>query len=84
MPLTNLILAVLLTYQRLLEINSESNIPIAYVGDTIADVNTVINARKNTISEIHKYRNTPPHLQLNSRLKERNSYETNLKMQALT
>ena len=25
---------------------SESNIPIAYVGDTIADINTVINARR--------------------------------------
>ena len=24
----------------------ESNIPIAYVGDTIADINTVINARR--------------------------------------
>ena len=29
----------------------ESNIPIAYVGDTIADINTVINARKEIPSQ---------------------------------
>ena len=57
-----------------------SNIPIAYVGDTIADVNTVINARKEIPSQ--KFISiglAPPHLHLKSRLKERNSYETNLK-----
>jgi len=59
---------------------SESNIPIAYVGDTIADINTVKNARKEIPSQ--KFISigiAPPHLHLNSRLKERNSYETNLR-----
>jgi len=58
----------------------ESNIPIAYVGDTIADIYTVINARKEIPSQ--KFISigiAPPHLHLNSRLKERNSYETNLR-----
>jgi len=58
----------------------ESNIPIAYVGDTIADINTVINARKKISSQ--KFISigiAPPHLHLNSRLKERNSYEKNLR-----
>ena len=57
-----------------------SNIPIAYVGDTIADINTVINARKEIPSQ--KFISigiAPPHLHLKSRLKERNSYEKNLK-----
>ena len=57
-----------------------SNIPIAYVGDTITDINTVINARKEIPSQ--KFISigiAPPHLHLNSRLKERNSYEKNLK-----
>ena len=57
-----------------------SNIPIAYVGDTIADINTVINARKEIPSQ--KFISigiAPPHLHLKSRLKERNSYETNLR-----
>jgi len=58
----------------------ESNIPIAYVGDTIADINTVIYARKEIPSQ--KFISigiAPPHLHLNSRLKERNSYETKLR-----
>ena len=57
-----------------------SNIPIAYVGDTIADINTVINARKEIPSQ--KFISigiSPPHLHLKSRLKERNEYEKNLK-----
>ena len=57
-----------------------SNIPIAYVGDTIADVNTVVNARKEIPSQ--KFISigiAPPHLHLESRIKERNSYETNLR-----
>jgi len=57
-----------------------SNVPIAYVGDTIADVNTVINAKKEIPSQ--KFISiglAPPHLHLNSRLKERNLYEKNLK-----
>jgi len=57
-----------------------SNIPIAYVGDTIADINTVINARKEIPSQ--KFISigiSPPHLHLKSRFKERNSYEKNLR-----
>ena len=56
-----------------------SNIPIAYVGDTIADINTVVNARKEIPSQ--KFISigiAPPHLHLKSRLKERNAYEKNL------
>ena len=59
----------------------ESNIPIAYVGDTIADINTVINARKQIPSQ--KFISigiAPPHLHLKSRLKERNLYEKNLEI----
>ncbi len=57
-----------------------SNIPIGYVGDTIADINTVVNAKKEIPSQ--KFISigiAPPHLHLNSRLKERHSYEQNLK-----
>ena len=57
-----------------------SNIPIGYVGDTIADVKTVINARKKFPNQ--KFISigvAPPHLHLKSRLKERNSYESSLK-----
>jgi len=57
-----------------------SNIPIAYVGDTIADINTVVNARKEIPSQ--KFISigiAPPHLHLNSRLKERDYYEKNLR-----
>ena len=56
-----------------------SNIPIAYLGDTIADVQTVINAREKIPSQ--KFISigvAPPHLHLKSRLKERNTYEQNL------
>jgi len=56
-----------------------SNIPIAYVGDTIADINTVINARKKIPSQ--KFISigiAPPHLHSTSRLQERNAYEKNL------
>ena len=58
-----------------------SIIPVAYIGDTIADVNTVINARKEIPSQ--KFISigiAPPHLHLKSRIKERNSYETNLRI----
>ena len=58
-----------------------TNIPIAYVGDTIADVKTVINARKEIPSQ--KFISigvAPPHLHLKSRFKERNSYEAKLRM----
>ena len=57
-----------------------SNLPIAYVGDTIADVITVINARKKIPSQ--KFISiglAPPHLHLESRLKERYAYEKNLR-----
>ncbi len=57
-----------------------SNIPIAYIGDTIADVMTVINARKKISNQ--KFISigiAPPHLHLESRLKERNAYESNLR-----
>ncbi|MDC3118377.1 TIGR01548 family HAD-type hydrolase [Prochlorococcus sp. AH-716-K03] len=56
------------------------NVPIAYVGDTIADVKTVINARKEIPSQ--KFISigvAPPHLHLTSRLRERNLYESILK-----
>jgi HAD superfamily phosphatase len=57
-----------------------SNIPIGYVGDTIADVNTVMNAKKEIPSQ--KFISigiAPPHLHSKSRLSERHSYEENLK-----
>ena len=57
-----------------------SNIPIAYVGDTIADIKTVINARKEIPSQ--KFISiglAPPHLHSNSRFKERILYESNLR-----
>ncbi len=57
-----------------------SNNPIAYIGDTIADVQTVINARKELpFQKFISIGVAPPHLHLKSRLKERNSYESNLK-----
>ena len=55
------------------------NIPIAFVGDTIADINTVTNARKKIPSQ--KFISVgvaPPHLHLKSRLKERKFYESKL------
>lgn len=57
-----------------------SNIPIAYVGDTIADIKTVMNAKKEIPSQ--KFISigiAPPHLHSKYRLDERNSYEKNLK-----
>jgi len=54
----------------------ESNVPIAYVGDTIADINTVTNARKEIPSQrFISIGIAPPHLHSKSRLKERNKYE---------
>ena len=56
------------------------NIPIAYVGDTIADINTVKNAKKRIPSQIFiSIGVAPPHLHLESRVKERNLYEAKLK-----
>ena len=57
-----------------------TNIPIAYVGDTIADIKTVINARKRIPSQrFLSIGVAPPHLHLESRIKERNSYESKLR-----
>tara|TARA_B100001109_G_scaffold218542_1_gene188711 strand:- start:62 stop:859 length:798 start_codon:yes stop_codon:yes gene_type:complete len=57
-----------------------SNIPIAYVGDTIADVITVVNAKKEIPSQqFISIGIAPPHLHLKSRLKERDSYENSLR-----
>ncbi len=58
----------------------EKNVPIAYVGDTIADINTVSNAKKRIPSQ--KFISigvAPPHLHLESRIKERTLYESKLK-----
>ena len=57
-----------------------SNLPIAYIGDTIADVQTVLNARKKIPNQ--KFISigiAPPHLHLEDRKKERNLYESKLK-----
>jgi HAD superfamily phosphatase len=57
-----------------------SSIPIGYVGDTIADVNTVMNAKKEIPSQkFISIAIAPPHLHSKSRLNERHSYEENLK-----
>ena len=57
----------------------ESNIPIAYVGDTIADINTVVNARKEIPSQKFICIGiAPPHLHLKSRSIDRRLYEKNL------
>ena len=57
-----------------------SNIPIAYLGDTIADIKTVINARKEIPSQkFISIAVAPPHLHLESRQKERKAYESNLR-----
>ena len=56
-----------------------SNLPIAYVGDTIADVQTVLNARKKIPSQ--KFISigiAPPHLHLEGRRNERSLYESKL------
>ena len=56
------------------------NVPIAYVGDTIADMNTVSNAKKRIPSQTFiSIGVSPPHLHLESRVKERISYESKLK-----
>ena len=56
------------------------NIPIAYVGDTIADITLINNAKKRIPSQIFiSIGVAPPHLHLESRIKERNLYESKLK-----
>ena len=58
----------------------QENIPIAYVGDTIADINTVNNAKKIVPSQnFISIGVAPPHLHLESRIKERKLYESKLK-----
>ena len=57
-----------------------SNIPIAYLVDTIADIKKAIKARKFIPNQ--KFISmglAPPHLHLKSRLRERNLYESNLR-----
>tara|TARA_Y100001978_G_scaffold185706_1_gene184898 strand:+ start:2377 stop:3165 length:789 start_codon:yes stop_codon:yes gene_type:complete len=54
--------------------------PIAYVGDTIADVQTVNNSRK--LFPTQKFISiaiSPPHLQIKSNIKKRLQYESKLK-----
>ena len=82
MPLTNLIQMVLLYQPKSCPKKKlgPSNIPIAYIGDTIADVQTVLNARKKIPSQ--KFISigvAPPHLHLEERKKERKIYESKLK-----
>ena len=58
----------------------KANIPIAYIGDTIADIKTVINARKIVPNQrFFSIGVAPPHLHLKSRIKERKSYELKLR-----
>ena len=55
--------------------------PIAYVGDTIADINTVINARQLIPEQIFiSIGIAPPHLHSDNYVKERIKYECNLEM----
>ena len=56
------------------------NIPIAYVGDTIADIKTVNNAKKRIPNQIFiSIGVAPPHLHLGSRINDRISYELKLR-----
>ena len=56
------------------------NLPIAYIGDTIADVQTILNARKRVPSQkFISIAIAPPHLHLEDRKKERKIYESKLK-----
>ena len=54
--------------------------PIAYVGDTIADIKTILNARQQINNQrFISIAIAPPHLHSNSFLKRRIEYENNLK-----
>ena len=56
------------------------NPPIAYLGDTIADIKTVLNARKkHTNQKFVSIAIAPPHLHSASVFKRRIEYESNLK-----
>ena len=57
-----------------------SSPPIAYVGDTVADVITVINARKKVPNQkFISLALAPPHLHMKSKSQERLNYESKLK-----
>ena len=57
-----------------------SNHPIAYVGDTVADVKTVMNARiRIPHQKFISLAIAPPHLHLKSTQEERKNYEDRLK-----
>ena len=57
-----------------------SNPPIAYIGDTVADVKTVINARiKIPQQKFISLAIAPPHLHVDSKGKERLNYEIKLR-----
>ena len=57
-----------------------SNPPIAYIGDTVADVKTVMNARiRIPHQKFISLAIAPPHLHLYSKKEERKNYEENLK-----
>ncbi len=58
---------------------SAASPPIAYVGDTIADINTVINAREKIPEQVFiSIGIAPPHLHSANNEKERIKYECNL------
>jgi len=58
----------------------KDNLPIAYVGDTVADIKTVLNARKEICDQrFISIAIAPPHLHKISLLKKRIEYERNLK-----
>jgi len=57
-----------------------SSPPVAYVGDTVADVKTVINSREEIPEQkFISIAVAPPHLHLKNRLKERIIYESKLR-----
>ena len=57
-----------------------ANVPIAYIGDTVADVKTVINARiRIPQQKFISLAIAPPHLHGNSNLEKRLNYESKLK-----
>ncbi len=57
-----------------------SNLPIAYIGDTVADVKTVVNARlKIPHQQFISLAIAPPHLHVDSKKEKRQSYEKKLK-----
>jgi len=59
---------------------NETSPPAAYIGDTIADVNTVLNARKKFPKQkFISIAVVPPHLQKTSNYKKRISYESRLR-----